>query len=115
MDNLDNLPQERRLLRRILFAIRHDNVKMLDCEDREQADQIHEHFNGFLLGAIGWTDFSIKWDIHPDYPECDHEIISLFEWKTWLNKWQEKNGVNAIPPPCFTRQGMLGNGSQSII
>jgi hypothetical protein len=105
----------RRQLRRLIFTIRDDRVDLLDNNDKEKASLVYKYIDGFLLGSIGWADFSLKWDIHPEYPDCDVEIISLFEWKEWLHRWIGKYGKDAIPPPCFTRQGRLKNGGEGNI
>jgi hypothetical protein len=112
-------------IRRLLFAVRDNRINMLDRDDRGIAEEVYKEFNGYLLGSIGWPDFSFKWDLHPNISiedlslidrvltikEWTEKIISLFEWKEWRNKLNEcHKGKKIIPPPCFTRQEQVLNG-----
>ena len=107
----------RSTLRRAIFAVRMGKKDILDRDQREIADEVEREFSGYLLGAIGWADFSIKWDIHPEkhftnekltIAQWGEYIISYFEWKEWLSSWtkaKQSEGIKSpIPPPCFSRQ-----------
>jgi hypothetical protein len=114
----------RRILRRIIFAVRDQRVETLDRQDKVLAEAVQDIFNGYMLGAIGWLDFSFKWDINPGPVEDDNtwslrelsledwsaEVMNLWEWKEWMRQFEESYGKTRIPPPCFTRQGLVGNG-----
>jgi hypothetical protein len=114
----------RRQLRYLLFSVR-DQRNNLDKDEQELAEEVYRVFHGYLLGSVGWLDFSFKWDINPGPVEDENiwsqrklsiadwsaEIINLWEWKEWSSKFQELYGKERkFPPPCFTRQEVLGHG-----
>lgn len=123
----------RRTLRRMIFTIREGRENLLDRDERDMVEEVRQEFEGYLLGHIGWADFSIKWDINPGsiedegrWPfiekpisEWGENIMNLWEWKEWLQEFKEfnekkygkKRAKNMVPPPCFTRQQRIGNGS----
>lgn len=107
-------------IRRLLFAIKNKKVGKLDRDDKRLAEEVFKEFNGYLLGSIGWLDFTFKWDIHPNIDiktlniidkklpisQWTEKIISLFEWKEWLDNFKRQHPEQyKIPPACFTRQG----------
>jgi len=112
---------DRRTLRRMIFTIGNDKVGCLDRDERRIAKEVRRVFNGYLLGSIGWADFSFTWDISPGDPkearnasvrklslnEWGGEIIVLWEWKKYLKEFIDIHGKNIVPPPCFTRQSKL--------
>lgn len=116
----------RRTLRRLIFTVRDGRQHLLDRDEREMAEKVFKEFDGYLLGSIGWADFSIKWDIGPGKPEeykkasikilslqeWGEEIVNLWEWKQYKKEFIDLYGKNAVPPPCFTRQERIGNGSK---
>jgi hypothetical protein len=118
---------DRRTLRRMIFTVREGRIETLDRDERQLAEEVRQEFDGYLLGSIGWSDFTTKWDIGPGRPEEAHmasrkklliadwggEIINLWEWKQYVKEFIDLYGKTASPPPCFTRQGRLDNGSQS--
>jgi hypothetical protein len=118
----NNIMLSRRQLRHVLFAVSHQRVENLDRKEKEWAEQVQNIFHGYLLGSIGWTDFSFKWDINPGPVEEDgtwsrrkqsihnwtEEIINLWEWKDWLRNFKKLYGKDKVPPPCFTRQEKVG-------
>jgi len=117
MDELIN----RRLLRRMIFMVRHNTKHILDKKEIELVEKVEQEFTGYLLGPIGWGDFTMKWDISPGHPteakdasrvkrtiaDWGDSIINLWEWKDYLKDFKNIFGDQAIPPPCFTRQERL--------
>lgn len=117
----------RRTLRRMIFTVRDGRQHLLDKNERELAEEVEKEFTGYLLGAIGWADFAVKWDISPGDPEdagkasrqerslfaWGENIINLWEWKEYIKEFSNIYGHRAVPPPCFTRQERLSNGSEN--
>lgn len=119
----------RRQLRNAIHHIAMGRLNVLDKQERQIAEEVKTVFNGYLLGSIGWADFSWKWDINPGPPEkyqeasirkmginqWGGEIINLWEWKQWTQDFINLFGRNAVPPPCFTQQEKLDNGGKDNI
>ncbi len=105
----------RRQVRYYLFLVRDQREFLLNQTERDEAQAIWDHFNGYLIGAIGWADFSFKWDVHPDEPL---EIMSKFDWHNYLEPLVAQYGSEeqAIlrAPPAFTHQERLDGGEAYI-
>jgi hypothetical protein len=111
----------------MIFTIGNGREDSLDRDERELVKEVRRVFDGYLLGPVGWADFSFAWDISPGDPkearnasirelsleEWGGEIMILWEWKTYLKEFIDIHGKDVAPPPCFTRQERLGNGSKS--
>ena len=101
----------RRQIRYYLFLVRDQREFLLNEGEREEAQEVYDYFNGYLIGAIGWADFTFKWDVHPDEPL---QIMSLFDWHTYLvplvEEWGSEEQAILRAPPAFTHQERLDGG-----